>query len=100
MPGPEIQISPTTSMEHGATSVTSSATIIVPTTAKLSRSVLIQNISTSAATCFIGRTGVTTATGIELVAGAHIVVDINQDAEALYGITASGTASVRWMAVS
>lgn len=99
MPGNEVNLAPATEIQYGAVSVTSSATRIVPVTAAIMRSVLIQNISTSAAICFIGDSAVTTATGVELIAGASIILDFNAKVVPLYGRTASGTASVRWLAI-
>lgn len=99
MPGNEINLAPATGLQYGAVSCDTSADRIVPSSASIMRSVLIQNISTSAATVFIGDSSVTTSTGIELVAGGSLILDFNAKVVPLYGVTAAGTASVRWMAI-
>jgi hypothetical protein len=43
---------------------------------------------------FVGGSGVTAATGYELLPGAGVTVTLGNRADDLYGITASGTARV------
>jgi hypothetical protein len=67
-----------------------SATLVLAANADRKVAV-IQNAGT--VDCYIGPSGVTTSTGLELVAGAAFVDDAS--VSAWYGITASGTADVR-----
>lgn len=81
---------PGTTVAYNQVSVTSTATLIsAQSTAK--RHVIIKNHTTSAQTLFIGDSAVTTGTGIELAIGESITIDTEA---AIYGRTASGTATV------
>lgn len=48
-----------------------------------------------AVTVYLGRSGVTTATGYPLAAGEHFAADLSETQDEVYGIVASGTAEVR-----
>lgn len=55
-------------------------------------SVLVRLPAAATASVYVGPSNVTTATGVELPAGAAITVDLGGDV--LYGIVASGTQTV------
>lgn len=62
----------------------------------LRKSVMIQNVGT--VDIYLGLSGVTTSTGILLAAGG--VMEDRDSVDAWYGITASGTGSVRYCEVA
>lgn len=80
---------------HNQTSVGTSATLIgaAKSTAK---SLVVSN--TGASTVFLGGSGVTTANGFPLAAGASI--DFSDFNGQLYGIVASGTVNVAFLGVN
>lgn len=83
-----------TTSAHGAKSVTSTATDIVTTDLSGRRQILIQNLGNK--DIYLGNSNsVTTANGILLAAGSNIVLDAGA-AVNLHGITASGTADIRY----
>ena len=57
------------------------------------REVLIKNLSTSV-TVYVGTARVTTTTGVELLVGESVTISANA---AIYGVTASGTATVHYL---
>lgn len=73
-------------------SVTNSATLIKAATSGR-QSISIQNLG--AADMFIGNASVTTSTGLKVANGETYVID--KTTAAIYGITASGTADVRYL---
>ena len=75
---------------------TSAAEILAADTTR--RSVIIQNIDASI-TAYIGVSGVTTSTGLQLVAGQAITLD-KAAAAAIYAIAASGTPALRTLSES
>lgn len=78
-------------LSNGNQSVTTSATNITGTNATR-RSVTLKNLG--GAVCYLGATGVTTTTGVPLEVGESISIDTTA---AVFGITAAGTADVRYI---
>lgn len=72
-------------LNNGQVYITGTATLVVPVNASR-RSVTIKNQSPSV-TIYVGKTGVTTTTGIELKAGESISIDF---VGAIYAISESG----------
>lgn len=100
MPGPETQISPTTSLSHGQRAVGVAEVRILGTTEQLTRSVSVKALSTNTGIVYIGRQGVTTATGWELSAGESIDIDVNEQAVNLYAIASMAAQGVCWIAIA
>lgn len=98
MPGPEIQITPTDLLQYGQVTATTSATRIVPTAGFGVRSVMVVNLGASVA--YLGDAGVTAATGFPLKVDTPVALDLNIKSTALYAIVASGTADIRWIAIT
>jgi len=75
-----------------AVTISTTATAI-PSTALVGRqSILVKN--TGSADIYLGPSGVTTANGYPLAAGAEVSIDLGEKV-VLYGIVASGTETVR-----
>jgi hypothetical protein len=63
------------------------------------KKVTVKNNVSSAATIYVGPSGVTAATGLELVPGDSTVIEIS-NVDAIFAITASGSGSFSWLAVN
>lgn len=60
---------------------------------------IVSNVGASAATCYLGGTGVTTSTGLAVAAGSTIVVPVAAGSSpGLYVVGTAGTLS--WMAAA
>lgn len=82
------------SAAYGATSVTTTATDIVGTDLTNRIQILIQNLGSK--DCYIGsNSSVTTSNGVLLSPGSSMVLDAGAGIN-VHGITASGTASIRY----
>lgn len=75
-------------MTSQVVSVTTAATLLASVDGVAE--VVIKNAG--AASVFLGGSGVTTATGLELAAGATLTVQVDEE---LYGIVAAGTADAQ-----
>jgi len=82
------------SASYGNVTVGSSSTQIKASTSTR-LSILIRNNSNEA--LYVGASGVTTSTGKEVAVGKSIYI---QDTEAIYGVTASGSADIRYIEVT
>ncbi|MDX1939667.1 MAG: hypothetical protein SFU99_03900 [Saprospiraceae bacterium] len=77
-------------LANSQASVTTTASNVSAASAT-KRSVIIKNLSTSAATVYIGTSAVTSANGFELKAGEALTLDVASD---VYARTASGTGTI------
>jgi hypothetical protein len=95
-----VNASPTAmaSAARGATSVTTTATKIIATNLANRRKVIVQNLGTK--DMFFGHNNtVTAANGIKVGAGASAELEFGPSLDC-YGITAAGTADVRYLEVA
>ncbi len=80
-------------LAHGTVTATTTAGKCPATASKGRRMIRIQNLG--AVAIYWGNSGVTSANGIEVAAGASDIIDLGPDTD-LYVIAASSTADVRY----
>jgi hypothetical protein len=81
-------------IQNGQQTVTTSA-VALPTGA-LTQGVILESLSTNTVSIFIGASGVTTSTGIELLPGASTSVAVN-NTNLIYVICASTSPVISWI---
>jgi len=87
------------SSAHGAASVSTTATDIVPTDLANRTKIIVQNLSSNRAVYLGNSASVTTANGIQIPPGASGEFEVGAGVN-LHGITAAGTADVRYFEVA
>ena len=83
----------------GQTTVSSTTAVQLYTTAGDLRvnGILVSNLSTDSVSIFVGTTGVTATTGLEIVKGnAPVLIPVEWASE-IWAITPSSTATLTWM---
>ncbi len=79
------------SVQSQQVTVTTSATRLDPTADQQAKYSLLVRVKTG--TIYLGNSGVTSGTGLAVTAGESVSIDVGTG-ETLYGITASGSATV------
>lgn len=92
-----VNLLPSTNIYNGSKTVATVTATAISTTQAI-KSVTVKALSTNTDAVFIGATGVTTSTGIELLSGESVSLDIS-DLASVYAISPTASQVIRFIAV-